>query len=488
MRQVAASADPDCAQRMVTLPASWDDTAANAIAALVPGDGPVNLPVAAQAWIGPIAAGDAALDAALHQLLISRRATANPVIWQNAPGVPGFVLNLRAFFSPDTGFDITGFADAARVAAHATKKWDGAGQNREIGFSGLDDVLASLGLAYDQPCARATAACLAALFRAAVDRGLDGDQLDLLAAAANWPWPPGDCAISGLAQAASAARSALLRAPDAALGAGIFAPTAADALLGVETGGIAPAYALVLPGSADKPQLTDATRARLASRHITAEAAFAHALLGDRVVEIADLAAHAAMHAAVAPYLSAMPAPPVALPAPPPATAVAAANAARGPLPVRHASTTRKVSVGGHRLFLRAGDYADGSLGEVSLTLPGENALVRGLAESFAQAITTGLQHGVPVAEFVDALALTRFGPAGRVEGDDGVTHAASIVDYVMRSLAAQYLGKTLPPPPADVVDDSAASPGDRAPLLPLDLPKDDSSPPARRRAFRVVA
>ena len=179
------------------------------------------------------------------------------------------------------------------------------------------------------------------------------------------------------------------------------------------------------------------------------------------------------MHDAVAPYLHAMPPRPVAVPAPPRA-------AGRRELPARHAGTTQKASLGGHRLFLRTGEHADGTLGEIAIALPKENAAFRGLMDAFAHAVSLGLQHGVPLEEFVDAFVLTRFGASGVVEGDPAVTRATSVPDYVFRTLAAHYLGRTdLPQPDCD---DEATPPP--APLLPLDLPQDSG---ARRRDLRLV-
>jgi hypothetical protein len=145
-------------------------------------------------------------------------------------------------------------------------------------------------------------------------------------------------------------------------------------------------------------------------------------------------------------------------------------------LPARHTGRTQKASIAGHRLFLRTGEHADGSLGEIAVAMPKESAAFRGLLEAFGQAVSLGLQHGVPLDEFVDAFVATRFGAAGAVEGDAAVPRATSVLDYVFRSLAAHYLGRTDLPQP-EVEDEPAA-----LPLLPLDFPAADAP-----RRLRVV-
>jgi hypothetical protein len=180
-----------------------------------------------------------------------------------------------------------------------------------------------------------------------------------------------------------------------------------------------------------------------------------------------------------------MPARPQALPAPLPGTVPAPGRAARlRPVPSRHTGISQKAAVGGHRIFLRTGEYDDGSLGELTITLPKEGAAFRGLMDCFAQAVSLGLQHGVKLEAFVDAFAHTQFGPAGIVEGDSAVGQASSLLDYVFRTLSVNYLGRPLPEPdmpaPTGTADESA-------PLLPLDLPR-NASPRMRRRALRVVA
>jgi ribonucleoside-diphosphate reductase alpha chain len=192
---------------------------------------------------------------------------------------------------------------------------------------------------------------------------------------------------------------------------------------------------------------------------------------------IADAAAHAAMHDAVAPFIDVMPARPLH-------AAVPSTSSPRRDLPPRRAGYTQKASVGGHRLFLKTGEYADGSLGEVFVTLPKDSPAVRGLMDAFAIAVSLGLQHGVPLESFVDAYAGTSFGPGGAVEGDPAVHRASSLLDYMFRHLAVHYLGRTDLPEAAP--DDAEPPAPSASPLLPLELPT-EATARQRRRGFRVV-
>ena len=168
----------------------------------------------------------------------------------------------------------------------------------------------------------------------------------------------------------------------------------------------------------------------------------------------------------------------------------AAASAHRRDLPARRAGYTQRATVGGHRLYIRTGEYADGALGEMVIALHKETAAFRGLMDSFAHAVSLGLQHGVPLAEYVEAFTFTRFGPAGAVEGDPAVTQATSLLDYVFRHLAANYLGPARHPGgggrPGGGAAENAAEAAD--PLLPLDLPPAEAAARARRHGFRVIS
>ncbi|HSE04004.1 MAG TPA: vitamin B12-dependent ribonucleotide reductase, partial [Methylomirabilota bacterium] len=112
-------------------------------------------------------------------------------------------------------------------------------------------------------------------------------------------------------------------------------------------------------------------------------------------------------------------------------------------LPDRRSGYTQKAVVGGHKVYLRTGEYQDGSVGEIFLDMHKEGAAFRSLMNCFAIAISLGLQHGVPLEEFVDAFVFTRFEPNGMVKGNDRIKMSTSVIDYVFRELAITYLGRT---------------------------------------------
>ena len=114
--------------------------------------------------------------------------------------------------------------------------------------------------------------------------------------------------------------------------------------------------------------------------------------------------------------------------------------AKRRPLPSRRNGYTQKAIIGGHKLYLRTGEYEDGTLGEIFLDMHKEGAAFRSLMNNFAIAISLGLQHGVPLEEFVEAFVFTRFEPNGPVKLNDRIKMATSIIDYIFRELAITYL------------------------------------------------
>jgi len=116
--------------------------------------------------------------------------------------------------------------------------------------------------------------------------------------------------------------------------------------------------------------------------------------------------------------------------------------AKRRPLPARRNGYTQKAVVGGHKLYLRTGEYEDGTCGEIFLDMHKEGAAFRSLMNCFAIAISLGLQHGVPLEEFVEAFVFTRFEPNGPVKLNDRIKMSTSIIDYIFRELAVTYLDR----------------------------------------------
>jgi ribonucleoside-diphosphate reductase alpha chain len=117
--------------------------------------------------------------------------------------------------------------------------------------------------------------------------------------------------------------------------------------------------------------------------------------------------------------------------------------AKRRRLPDRRAGYTQKAVIGGHKVYLRTGEYDDHNIGEVFIDMHKEGAAFRSLMNCFAIAVSLGLQHGVPLEEYVDAFVFTRFEPNGVVGGNPHIKMSTSVIDYIFRELAVTYLGRT---------------------------------------------
>ena len=111
-------------------------------------------------------------------------------------------------------------------------------------------------------------------------------------------------------------------------------------------------------------------------------------------------------------------------------------------LPHRRKGYTQKANVGGHKVYLRTGEYEEGKLGEIFIDMHKEGAAFRSLMNNFAIAVSIGLQYGVPLEEYVDAFTMTRFEPQGMVTGNDAIKMSTSILDYIFRELAISYLDR----------------------------------------------
>jgi ribonucleoside-diphosphate reductase alpha chain len=140
------------------------------------------------------------------------------------------------------------------------------------------------------------------------------------------------------------------------------------------------------------------------------------------------------------------------------ATPVVAAGLARRRLPGKRKGFTQEARVAGQKVYLRTGEYEDGTLGEIFVDMHKEGAAYRSMLNCFAIAVSKGLQYGVPLAEFVETFTFTRFEPQGMVTGHQNVKMATSIIDYVFRVLALEYLGRTdlvQNPPVEELLEDA---------------------------------
>jgi len=117
-------------------------------------------------------------------------------------------------------------------------------------------------------------------------------------------------------------------------------------------------------------------------------------------------------------------------------------SAYRRKLPHRRKGYTQKASINKHKVYLRTGEYMDGSIGEIFIDMHKEGAAFRSLMNNFAIAVSIALQYGVPLEEFVEAFTFTRFEPSGQVHGNTEIKFSTSVLDYIFKELAISYLGR----------------------------------------------
>jgi len=139
-----------------------------------------------------------------------------------------------------------------------------------------------------------------------------------------------------------------------------------------------------------------------------------------------------------------------------PTKAYAGTTRPRFLLPERREGWTQEAKIAGHKVYLRTGEYPDGTLGEVFIDIAKEGATLKGVLGCFAIAVSKGLQYGVPLEEFVDTFTFQTFEPRGMVEGHENIKMSNSIIDYVFRALGLEYLNRTdiVQNPPQDSLDE----------------------------------
>ncbi|MCG0995225.1 vitamin B12-dependent ribonucleotide reductase [Acetobacter indonesiensis] len=506
MSTLQAAADPDAPLRSVTLPAEWDADAAAALAQLIPGTDAITLSHAAARWVDALTQDDATARS-LTWLLLTRQAAPTESVWACAfDRAPGFVVNLAAFVTPGEGFAAETFVAALRLLAGVLRNAANTTADQRNGelplpdlfapqqdvvtasaitgqetpsmppriagdilLTNLDACLAGVGLDYDSEDGRAAACAIATLATLTAHSGCGPETL---------PLPPVRTVLPGLSETLRAVwndAAVETENPLDLIETGFSTSGPVDGLLGVEACGLAPVFSLLRPDG----RLAASTQHRLHARDFTTETALAAALAGEDVLPLPGSTAHMAMYRALTGFIDRMPA------RPDPAAQPLRRKLERGmrrALPQRHGGFTQKTAIGGHRLFLRTGEYEDGTLGELSLTPTRESAMVKGLMESFGEAVSIGLQYGAPLEEYVSSFAYSCFGPSGTVEGDPVATYATSMLDYAFRALSEAYLDKKLPDGPHQDMQ------GDPDPLLPLDFPGDESDPtPRKRGSLRLV-
>lgn len=462
MRTLQIGTDPDSTiLRTVTLPSSWSDDAARALAELTPPhDGPVRLAAEAARWVDMIDATPRLIQTeaeapsvgrSLSCLLLMRHMAPNMALWQRQPDAqPGFVLRLSAFVQ-ERIFAAEQFVACLELACeslrrlHASRSHErsgnlplfgeDSGQAEEtagiIQLTDLDVMLAALGMDYDSDEARQFATAITALARIVTITGT-GKPFPSVKVPL-FPALEQICsAIVGSASGESLYSPVML---------GFSSPGPVDVLLGVEACGLAPVFSPV----DEEGQLRLSTLNRLACRNLTSERALALALSGIPPLPQPEPQAHTNMQESLADFVDYLP------PRPEPEIEEAVIRLERGIrrlLPTRQGGFTQRTSIGGHRLFMQTSEFEDGTLGALNLTPSRETPMARGLMECLAQAVSIGLQFGAPLEAYVKQFAYTHFGPCGTVEGDQQTAYATSMLDYAFRTLSEAYLGVRMPDAP----------------------------------------
>jgi ribonucleoside-diphosphate reductase alpha chain len=177
-----------------------------------------------------------------------------------------------------------------------------------------------------------------------------------------------------------------------------------------------------------------------------------------------------------------------------PSRAYAGVNRPRFLLPERREGWTQEARIAGHKVYLRTGEYPDGTLGEVFIDIAKEGATLKGVLGCFAIAVSKGLQYGVPLEEFVDTFTFQTFEPRGMVEGHENIKMSNSIIDYVFRALGLEYLDRTdivqVPPKDKAVQETAPVAKTETAPVAKTEtapVAKTETAPVAKTETAPVA-
>jgi ribonucleoside-diphosphate reductase alpha chain len=177
-----------------------------------------------------------------------------------------------------------------------------------------------------------------------------------------------------------------------------------------------------------------------------------------------------------------------------PSRAYAGVNRPRFLLPERREGWTQEARIAGHKVYLRTGEYPDGTLGEVFIDIAKEGATLKGVLGCFAIAVSKGLQYGVPLEEFVDTFTFQTFEPRGMVEGHENIKMSNSIIDYVFRALGLEYLDRTdivqVPPKDKVVQETAPVAKAETAPVAKAEtapVAKAETAPVAKAETAPVA-
>ncbi|QCE35434.1 vitamin B12-dependent ribonucleotide reductase [Acetobacteraceae bacterium] len=482
--------DEEREPRKVVFPAVWPDISSYALEQLASASvGTVRLQSEATWWLNLMAPSSEdlsqnALGDGFIGLLLLRQMAPSVSLWKKDLSTPpAFVIRLSAFVEEGI-FQASHFLACLEMAAKGLKKVVEARSNLsmpllpifeegslglfeeertekedeklhseafEASFllSDLDSALAAMGLEYDSTAGRSAAQGIVVLAKLASYMGeeafhlLEGaDSLIPLDAPSEMRHAAYEFCTKILCslQRLGATKKFLDQEKKSSffLKVGFSAPNPVDSLLGVEACGLAPIFSPL----DEAGQVRNSFTSRLMRQGLTAENALALVVAGEKRFSMPGNQAHLKMREVVKEVGCCLP------PLPNFDVCEVKAKLERGTrhlAPARKKSVSERVLLDNRDLFFRIGEFEDGTPAELEIHMVKESPLAKGLMECFGQAVSLGLQYGVPLEAYVEQFKYSQFVPFGEVEGGRNIQYATSMMDYIFRSLAELYLGKEIP-------------------------------------------